>query len=131
MPPPPPPLLRPQHATVGYVPDNEEVIDACRYIEIFPEEYLAGAMWGNCKPLYEYLDEEQKREGCSRWSPFEDENEWRLADWLIRNVGQKQTDICLKLPIVSFFLFSILGNVLTIDRFKNVHNPPIGVIRTC
>jgi hypothetical protein len=33
-----------------------------RYIEKFPEEYLAGATWGNCKPLFDYLDEEQKRE---------------------------------------------------------------------
>jgi hypothetical protein len=55
--------------------------------------------------LYEYLDEEQKREGGSRWGPFEDEDEWQLAEWLIRNVGQKQTDIFLKLPIVSVFLY--------------------------
>ena len=80
--PPPPPPLRPQHATVEDVlsPDKEEV--HC-YIEKFPEEYLAGATWGNCKPLYEYLDEEQRREGGSRWSPFEDEDEWHLAEWLI------------------------------------------------
>lgn len=105
IPPPLPPLPpqldeprpHPQHA------DNEEVIDRCRYIEKFPEEYLAGATWGDCKPLYEYLDERQKREGGSRWGPFEDEDEWQLAEWLIRNVGQKQTDIFLKLPIVSFY----------------------------
>ena len=104
-PPPPPqqdePRLHPPHATVGNVPGH-------RYIEKFPKEYLAGATWGNCKPLYEYLDEKQKREGGSRWGPFKDEDEWRLAEWLIRNVGQKQTDIFLKLPIVSFIslLFS-------------------------
>ena len=97
--PPPPPPLHP------HVPDNEEVNIGQRYIENFPEEYLAGATWGNCKPLYEHVSEEQQREGASRWSPFEDEDEWRLAEWLIRNVGQKQTDIFLKLPIVSFFVF--------------------------
>jgi hypothetical protein len=128
---PPPPPLRPQHATVGDVSEKEEVIDDHRYIEKFPEEYLAGATWGNCKPFYEYLDEELRTEGGSRWGPFEDEDEWRLAEWLIRNVGQKQTDVFLKLPIVSFFLFSILGNVLTNDRLKTVHNPPIGVTRAC
>ena len=98
---PPPPLPpqrdepqpRPQHATLGDIPDNETVIDGRHYIEKFPEEYLAGATWGNCKPLYEYLDEEQKREGGSRWAPFEDEDEWQLVEWLIRNVGQKQTDL--------------------------------------
>ena len=109
VPPPLPPLppQHPQHATVGDVPDKEIVIDGCRYIENFPEEYLAGATWGNCKPLYKYLDEEKKREGGSHWAPFEDEEEWQLVEWLIRNVGQKQTDCFLKLPIVSFFLFCL------------------------
>ena len=85
------------------------VPDGCRYIEKFPKEYLAGATWGDCKPLYEYLDEEQKREGGSRWGPFEDEDEWQLADWLIRNVGQKQMDIFLKLPIVNYFLYCFMN----------------------
>ena len=83
-PPPPPqqvePLVRPRNATVEDVP---EVIDDGRYVEKFPKEYLAGATWGNCKPLYEHIDEEQKREGSSRWGPFEDEDEWQLAEWLI------------------------------------------------
>jgi hypothetical protein len=108
---PPPqdePQPHPQHATVD-VPNNEEVNDGGRYIEDFPEEYLAGATWGHCKPLFKSLDEEQKREGHSRWTPFEDEDEWQLAEWLIRNVGQKQTDNFLKLPIVSFFSKSPLS----------------------
>ena len=33
--------------------------------------------------------------------PFEDQAEWDLACWLIRNVGQKSIDEYLKLPIVS------------------------------
>lgn len=92
------------------VPVNEKVntdsADGARYIEYFPEENRAGATWGHSKPLFECLDEEQKKVGGSRWAPFEDEEEWQLAEWLIQNVGQKQTDIFLKLPIVSFsFLF--------------------------
>ena len=73
------------------------------YIENYPEEYRAGASWGQCKSLFECLDEEQKKVGGSRWGPFEDKDEWQLAEWLIRNVGQKKTDTFLKLPIVSFF----------------------------
>lgn len=96
------PQLDPWHATVEDVPGH-------RYIEKFPEEYLAGATWGNCKPLYEYLDEKQKREGGSRWGPFKDEDEWQLAEWLIQNVGQKQTDLFLKLPIVSFISFLLFS----------------------
>jgi hypothetical protein len=105
---PPPqndPHPHPQHAT-------EEVNDGRRYIEDYPEEYLAGATWGHCRPLFESLDEERKREGGNRWTPFEDEDEWQLAEWLIRNVGQKQTDSFLKLPIVSFF------HPLSVNIFK-------------
>ena len=35
------------------------------------------------------------------WAPFEDQAEWNLACWLIKNVGQKSIDEYLKLPIVS------------------------------
>jgi len=110
LPPPPPqpdePQPWPQHAPVD-VPINEKVnseSEGVRYIEYFPKENLAGATYGRCKPLYASLDEEQKRVGHSRWAPFEDEEEWQLAEWLIHNVGQKQTDNFLKLPIVSFIL---------------------------
>jgi hypothetical protein len=101
-PPPPPqhvPQPHPQHATVDVPNDN----GGSRYIENFPEEFRAGATWGRCKSLFECLDEEHKTVGGSRWAPFEDEEEWQLAEWLIRNVGQKQTDSFLKLPIVSFY----------------------------
>ena len=111
---PPPSQDRPQpnlkHATAVAedVPDNENVtsINRDHYIGEFPEEYLASATWGCCKPLFESLDEEQKREGGSHWAPFEDKDEWELAEWLIQNAVQKQTDTFLKLPIVrvsSFF----------------------------
>ena len=112
------------------VPENEEVIDGRRFIENFPEEYQAGATWGNCKPFYEFLDEEQKKEGSSCYGPFDDEDEWQLAEWLIRNVGQKQTDMFLKLPIVGFFSLDIFVNILMMVRLKNEHNPPILITRT-
>ena len=103
-PPPPQPQSCHQQATVGDASEIEDMNDGHHYIEKFPEEYLAGTTWGNCKLLYECLDEEQKRDGGSHWGPFEDEDEWQLAKWLIQNIGQKQTDVFLKLPIVSFFL---------------------------
>ena len=101
------PHPQPEHGTVE-VPNNEEGTDeGGRYIENMAEEYMAGATWGDCKPLFESLDEEQKRVGGNRWAPFADEDEWQLAEWLIRNVGQKQTDSFLKLSIVSFSLFEL------------------------
>ena len=35
------------------------------------------------------------------WAPFEDLEEWDLAQWLLLNAGQNATDKFLKLPIVS------------------------------
>jgi hypothetical protein len=122
---------RPQHATVevrNNVEDSEDN-DGGRYIEYFPQEYMAGATWGRCKPLFESVDEEQKRVGGSCWAPFEDEDEWQLAEWLIRNVGQKQTDTFLKLSIVSsIFHASVCQYILSIYRLKTEHDPPMGVI---
>ena len=107
---PPPPLRqldelrpRPEPANVDTLPNDKEVSSNARFIEYFPDEQLAGATWGCGKPLFDALDEEQKRVGSSRFGPFEDEEEWQLAEWLIRNVGQKQTDLFLRLPIVTLF----------------------------
>jgi hypothetical protein len=123
----------PQRAMDNRVPTIEEINDrhgdCARYIENFPEDHLAGATRGHCKPLFESLEDERKRVGSSHWAPFEDEEEWQLAEWLIRNVGQKQTDAFLKLPIVSIILYPVFINLI-IARFKTEHNPPIGIIRT-
>lgn len=130
-PPPPPPDEPQQHGRHPTVEDvTDEIDDGGCYIENFPEEYLAGAIWGHCKPLFESLDDERVRDGGSCWAPFDDEDEWQLAEWLIRNVGQNQTDTFLKLPIVSFFfLISLSQYILSNDRQKNVCNRPLGVIR--
>ena len=66
---------------------------------------MASAMWGQSKPLFECIDDNQKREGGSRWGPFEDEDKWQLAEWLIQNVSQRQMDNFLKLPIVVLYNF--------------------------
>jgi len=118
--PPLPPQDEPQHRDgrhpmVEDITDNEDVDDGGRYVENFPEECLAGATWGRCKPLFESLDDERLRDGRSRWAPFDDEDEWQLAEWLIRNVGQRQTDTFLKLPIVSFFSSNFAESIYFID----------------
>lgn len=35
------------------------------------------------------------------WAPFTDEEEWELAEWLMKSTTQKDRDEFLKLPIVS------------------------------
>jgi hypothetical protein len=45
--------------------------------------------------------EEQNLYRENEWAPFDNQKEWDLAKWLIRNVGQKSTDEFLKLQIAS------------------------------
>lgn len=73
-----------------------------RYVEEFDTTHKAGAAWGQQIPLFESIWLNQKQEGICQWGPFDGEEEWELAEWLIKNVGQKQTDTFLKLPIVRY-----------------------------
>jgi hypothetical protein len=94
-------------ATVEDADENEseeiEVVGRNRYFEEFSEERKAGATWGKDVPLFEHLRQQQKEEQTSQWGPFDNQEEWELAKWLIENVGQKQTDAFLKLDIVRKF----------------------------
>jgi hypothetical protein len=71
------------------------------YIVEFPENLGAGAVLGEDVPLFERIWREQQENQSSRWGPFEDKDEWELAQWLVRNVGHKQTNDFLNLKIVS------------------------------
>ena len=73
-----------------------------RYVEEFDPESLARATWGEGMPVFESLHLKQEQ-ASSWWDPFKDEEEWELAEWLVDNLGQNQTNIFLKLPIVFFF----------------------------
>ena len=85
-------------ATVEDAEEDDE--EFAQYIEEFPSNLGAGAVWGEEVPFFEKIRQEQERNGTSPWGPFEDQDEWELAEWLIRNVGQKQTDAFLNLNIV-------------------------------
>ncbi|EDR11969.1 uncharacterized protein LACBIDRAFT_324272 [Laccaria bicolor S238N-H82] len=84
---------RSERVTVEEVPDEDNPLhDNVRYVEDFPKAAKAGATWG--------IRREQETEGDPIWGPFADEAEWQLAQWLLQNVGQKQVDAYLKLPIM-------------------------------
>ncbi|CAA7270375.1 unnamed protein product [Cyclocybe aegerita] len=79
-----------QHATVEDIDDSDD-----------EEIAWAGGIWpGNGDVLlFDKIHLEQEVKGQGPWHPFADEEEWALAEWLMKNVGQKQTDAFLKLPI--------------------------------
>jgi len=91
---------RPQRPRATVEDAEEDDVEFAHYIEEFPANLGAGAVWGEEVPFFEKIRLEQERNGTSPWGPFDDKDEWELAEWLIRNVGQKQTDAFLNLNIV-------------------------------
>ncbi|KAF8808413.1 Zn-finger domain-containing protein [Phlegmacium glaucopus] len=91
---------QPQHprATVEDAKDKDE--ESAHYVEEFPPNLGAGAVWGEEVPFFEKIRQEQEKSKTSQWGPFDDQDEWELAQWLIRNVGQKQTDVFLNLNMI-------------------------------
>ncbi|KAG6906093.1 hypothetical protein DXG01_015962 [Tephrocybe rancida] len=87
-----------------YIEDTEDEGEppfgpCCKwYIDEYP--CPAGQWIRRAKMAFENLVEHQAREGKEHWEPFESEEEWELAMWLMKHVGQKSTDEYLKLCIV-------------------------------
>lgn len=83
------------------LPEAQLETHSQRYFEKYPSERKAGGAWGKDQPLFVRIQREQQEIGTSKWGPFKDQDKWELAEWLVKNVGQKQTDKFLKLTIVS------------------------------
>ncbi|KAF7344304.1 hypothetical protein MVEN_01722000 [Mycena venus] len=86
-----------RRATVEEVEDEEDE----RYVEDFPKDMNAGEWRERCKTYFQKLRDEQKDAGNAPWYPFETEDEWELAKWLMTSgLSQKKTDEYLKLKVV-------------------------------
>ncbi|KAF7344216.1 hypothetical protein MVEN_01712300 [Mycena venus] len=88
--------------TVEEVEDEDE-----RWVQPFPPERGAGEILrdGNiprrCKTQFQKLREKQAEKGHAPWEPFESEDEWELAHWLMTSgLSGKKTDTYLKLKKV-------------------------------
>jgi hypothetical protein len=83
-------------ATIEEVPDEDEC-----FTQDFPAAFQAGAVFEKCKTEFEKLQAEQKTGGQAPWYPFESEEEWDLAQWLMTSgLSQSKTDDFLKLKKV-------------------------------
>ncbi|KAF8867845.1 hypothetical protein BD779DRAFT_1685231 [Infundibulicybe gibba] len=54
------------------------------FVEECPIEWKAGAAWGQETPSFERIREGLHDSG-RQWGPFEDQEEWKLAEWLSQN----------------------------------------------
>jgi hypothetical protein len=73
-----------------------------RYAEDYNSENVAHILQKS-QSAFEALKEDQNNAGFAEkpWTPFEDQDEWELAQFLIKEVTQTATNKYLKLPIVS------------------------------
>lgn len=95
---------RPTHrATVEEVEDSEESEEGPRawYTEAFPPDREAGHTIRPSPTTFEQIRDSDALRVDDVLGPFEDEGEWELAKWLVRNVGHTAGDQFLKLPSVS------------------------------
>ncbi|KAJ7662855.1 hypothetical protein B0H17DRAFT_1185009 [Mycena rosella] len=105
--PPEPPQSR--GVTVEEVLDEDDPQNFSRFVEAFPgEEDFPGrtafvganaTTIGEGETVFERMRAAQAAAGVAPHTPFSDEDEWELANWLSKNVSQTVTDVYLKLPI--------------------------------
>jgi hypothetical protein len=98
------PTRESRHATVEVVEDeDDDITKDSRFIEDFPEP--SGLPHSADKIQlsdFEHHLNEQKKAGDAPWAPFETEDEWELARWLMTSgVSQTKIDSFLKLNKVS------------------------------
>jgi len=69
----------------------------------FTEQYpgIAAMILGKAKTVFKSLEAAEVERGDGKWAPFCDEDEWELARFLMKNLGQTKIDEFLKLPSVS------------------------------
>ncbi|KAJ7458310.1 hypothetical protein B0H11DRAFT_2317943, partial [Mycena galericulata] len=83
-------------ATVEEVEDED-----ARWFQLFPKDRAAGALLEKCQTQFEKLREEKTAAGRAPWEPFESEDEWELARWLVTSgTSQTKVDEFLKLKKV-------------------------------
>lgn len=97
------PIRASRRATVEDLEDEDDVTEDSRFIEDFPTP--AGLPHSADKTRssnFERHLDEQKKAGDAPWAPFETEDEWELARWLMTSgVSQTKMHSFLKLNKVS------------------------------
>ncbi|KAJ7061359.1 hypothetical protein C8F01DRAFT_1288953 [Mycena amicta] len=121
----------PSHrASVQEVPDDEDPDCFQRYPQPYTRDGKPAAGWsmGEVSTLFARMQEEQMEAGVGEFWPFRDDDEWKLASWLTRNVNQTATDEYLSLPTTKKENLSFHKNRAFL---KKVDELPTGPQWTC
>ncbi|KAI6023988.1 hypothetical protein BKA83DRAFT_4125394 [Pisolithus microcarpus] len=68
----------------------------------FVKQYMGAAahILGSRPTVYEVMEKAENTSSGGQWAPFQNEEEWELACFLMKNVGQMRIDDFLKLSLV-------------------------------
>ncbi|EIW79697.1 hypothetical protein CONPUDRAFT_43595, partial [Coniophora puteana RWD-64-598 SS2] len=104
----------------------EEVEDEDHIREHFVRSYpgVVASGLGIAKTMFDDLRDQQTALGLEPWAPFENDQEWELAKWLVNRVGKSAIDEFLKLPIARARLGTSYSSTYTL--FKRVDTLPHG-----
>ncbi|KAG6826722.1 hypothetical protein H0H92_014714 [Tricholoma furcatifolium] len=98
-----------------------------RWCEAYPSP--TATVLGKSQTMFKKLHEFQTLHGQTEWTPFLNKEEWELAKWLNKSVGQNAVDEYLKLPIVQES--SSLSFYSKYSFMKKVDTLPTGPEWTC
>ncbi|KAF8808461.1 hypothetical protein BYT27DRAFT_7255574 [Phlegmacium glaucopus] len=120
--------VRSRRASVEDAEDDELEDNDARYVHDYPGAGLPHAEKGQTD--FEQRLEQQRRAGDAPWMPFESEDEWELARWLMTSgVSHKKIDEFLKLNKIKDGADPAFHNVRTL--LKQINALPDGPEWTC
>ncbi|KAI6027895.1 hypothetical protein PISMIDRAFT_18051 [Pisolithus microcarpus 441] len=94
--------------------DESALAKGGRFIEQYME--VATQILGSRPMVFEDMEKAENASSGSQWAPFHNEEEWELAHFLMKNVGQTKIDDFLKLSLV-WTLTGLVGKK-TLIHFK-------------
>ncbi len=71
-----------------------------RYIDNFPSQSFAGRAYGTGRTAFDETADKETSQSGHLWESFANEDDWKLAQWLVKNVGHNQAEEFLKLNTV-------------------------------
>ncbi|PSR79713.1 hypothetical protein PHLCEN_2v6899 [Hermanssonia centrifuga] len=80
-----------------------------RYIDNFPSQSLAGCTYGTGQTAFDKIADKSTSQSGHLWESFANENDWKLAQWLVKNVGHNQAEEFLKLNTIKMNVVSLFS----------------------
>ncbi|KAI0265222.1 hypothetical protein BC834DRAFT_825393, partial [Gloeopeniophorella convolvens] len=85
-----------------------------RYVEKFPGP--VGQIIGKAETQFECMLREQRAHDIPPWHPFATLEEWELARWVVKNVGQAKADSLLQQPLLNSRLNPSFHNSYSLSK---------------